>query len=81
MTEVDTTTLESIMQTILTVFPDAFVGEDGEGQVVIHTGLYQVGDPSTPLISAEEREDRWSKMGGLEKLAYLNERNRLRRLK
>jgi hypothetical protein len=39
-----TTTLKSITQTILTVFPDAEVGEDQDGQVIIHTGLYQVKD-------------------------------------
>ena len=44
-----TDTLETIMATVLGTFPDAYVGDDNEGQVVIYTGLYSVGDPNTPL--------------------------------
>ena len=47
---IDPRSLASIMETVRIVFEDAIVLEDGEGQVVIHTGLYTVGDPSTDLV-------------------------------
>jgi hypothetical protein len=47
---IDPRSLGSIMATIRIVFEDAVVLEDEEGQVVIHTGLYSVGDPSTDLV-------------------------------
>ena len=38
---VDTTNVDTIIGTIRAVFPDAEVGEDNEGQIVIYTGIYQ----------------------------------------
>ena len=51
---IDTTSIDSIMGTIRTVFPDAVVDEDLDGGVVIYTGLYSVGDSSIPLVTYEE---------------------------
>jgi len=42
------------MSTVRTVFPDAEILEDIERQIIIHTGLYSIGDPSIPLITWEE---------------------------
>ena len=53
-TAVDATSVHSIMSTIRVAFPDAEVGEDLARQVVIYTGLYQVGDSETPLVSYEQ---------------------------
>lgn len=52
--EIDTTSLHSIISTARIVFPDVEVCEDAAGQIIIYTGLYQVGDPETPLVSYEE---------------------------
>jgi hypothetical protein len=54
VTEIDTTSLHSLISTVRIVFPDAEVGELTDRGIVIHTGLYQVGDPETPLVSYEE---------------------------
>lgn len=51
---IDPTSIDSIMSTVRTVFPDAELGEDMEGQVVIYTALYSVGDSSVPLVTYEE---------------------------
>ena len=51
---IDTTSLHSIISTARIVFPDDYICEDAAGQIIIHTGLYQVGDPETPLVSYEE---------------------------
>lgn len=55
MKPIDTTSVDSIMETTLGTFPDALFGDDIDGQLIIYTGLYQVGDPSTPLITEDEK--------------------------
>tara|TARA_R100001082_G_scaffold109509_1_gene86858 strand:- start:2961 stop:3173 length:213 start_codon:yes stop_codon:yes gene_type:complete len=62
-TTIDPTSVDSIMSTMLTVFPNAQIGEDTNQQIIIYTGLYQVGDSSVPLaqedeIAFDERGDR-----------------------
>ena len=48
--KIDTTSVNTLMATIRTVFPDAYLGEDSERQVIIHTGLYYTGwDEDAPL--------------------------------
>ena len=48
--KIDITSVDSIMQTLRSTFFDGILDEDDEGQIIIHTGLYQVGDSSTPLM-------------------------------
>lgn len=47
-------TFDELMIIALSIFPEAEVGEDTDGQVVIHTGLTAVGDSTTPLVSLNE---------------------------
>ena len=54
MTSIDNTSMDSLMCTIRTIFPDGELGEDNDGQVIIYTGLYQGGDSSTPLLNYED---------------------------
>ncbi len=42
------------MSTMLTIFPNAQIGEDNNQQIIIYTGLYQVGDSSVPLVQEDE---------------------------
>ena len=59
-TTIDPTSVDSIMSTMLTVFPNAQIGEDNNQQIIIYTGLYQVGDSSVPLAQEDEIEfDDW----------------------
>ena len=59
-TTIDPTSVDSIMSTMLTVFPNAQIGEDNNQQIIIYTGLYQVGDSSVPLAQeAEIAFDEW----------------------
>ena len=53
---IDPTSVDSLMATVRTVFPDAELGEDMEGQLIIYTGLYQVGDSSAPLVLMSDME-------------------------
>ena len=53
-TTIDPTSVDSIMSTMLTVFPNAQIGEDNNQQIIIYTGLYQVGDSSVPLAQEDE---------------------------
>jgi len=53
MKEVDISTLKALMNTIRGPFPDAEVGEEDEGQIMIFTGLYSIGDETTPLVNAD----------------------------
>ena len=55
---IDPTSLDSLMGTIRTVFPDAELGDDKDGQILIYTGLYQVGDSSVPLAPLESVKER-----------------------
>lgn len=59
-TTIDPTSVDSIMSTMLTVFPNAQIGEDNNQQIIIYTGLYQVGDSSVPLAQEDEIAfDEW----------------------
>ena len=53
-TTIDPTSVDSIMSTMLTIFPNAQIGEDNNQQIIIYTGLYQVGDSSVPLVQEAE---------------------------
>ena len=48
---IDTTTLSTLLETLIATFPDGIVSETDEGEIIISTGLYSVGDPETPLIT------------------------------
>ena len=49
-----TDSLETILATVLGTFPEAEIAEDSDGQIIIYTGMYETGDPSTPLVSADD---------------------------
>lgn len=49
-----TDSLETILATVRGTFPEAEIADNSDGQVIIYTGLYQVGDSSTPLVSSED---------------------------
>ena len=51
---IDTTSIDTILSTLLTILPDATIGEDEDGQVIIYTDRYQVGDSSTDLVTGDE---------------------------
>lgn len=42
-------TFEEFMATMLQAFPDATVAEDGDGELVIHSGLRSDGDTVVPM--------------------------------
>ena len=46
-------TLEEIFDKVLSVLPEATVGEDNEGQLIVYTNLYIVG-PDNQYVSGEE---------------------------
>ena len=50
---IDTTSLNTLMTTIRTVFPEAVLDEDNDKQIIIYTGLYQTGDEDCQLIERE----------------------------
>mgnify|MGYP005829761119 FL=1 len=54
MRMIDTTSVESILRTVRTVFPEAESNEDSSRQIIIYTGLYQVGDEEVPLVTYDE---------------------------
>ena len=54
MRMIDTTSVESILRTVRTVFPEAEINEDSSRQIIIYTGLYQVGDEEVPLVTYDE---------------------------
>jgi hypothetical protein len=49
--------MQTLMETVRTVFPDAMVEESSEGEVVVATGLMCVGDPETPLVPYVQKEN------------------------
>jgi len=49
--KIDATSINSILSTISETFPDSIIGEDINGQIIIQTGLFSIGDPSTPLTT------------------------------
>lgn len=51
---IDTTSIDTLLSTLLAVMPDATIGEDEDGQVIIYTDRYQVGDSSTDLVTGDE---------------------------
>ena len=52
MSNIDTTSVKTLMETIRIVFPEAELGDDLEGQIIIYTGLYQTGDEDCQLIES-----------------------------
>ena len=51
---IDTTSLNTLMSTVRTVFPYAELGEDNGGQIILYTGLYQTGDEDCQLSVLNE---------------------------
>jgi hypothetical protein len=51
---IDTTSIDTLLSTLLAILPDATIGEDEDGQVIIYTDRYQVGDSSTDLVTGDE---------------------------
>ena len=51
---IDPTSIDTLLSTLLVVMPDATIGEDNDGQIIIYTDLYQVGDSSTDLVTGDE---------------------------
>ncbi len=51
---IDTTSIDTLLSTLLAILPDATIGEDEDGQVIIYTDRYQIGDSSTDLVTGDE---------------------------
>ena len=53
---IDPTTRNTLFTTVPTVFPNAYIIDNFEGELVIYTGLRSVGGPDTPLVPLEKEE-------------------------
>lgn len=48
-------TLDDLIRAILAILPNATIGEDEDGQIVIHTGVREaMGDGTTVVIPVRE---------------------------
>ena len=48
---IDTTTFGTLMGTVRHIFPEGQAGEDEDGQIIIHTGLFCTGNTDEPLTN------------------------------